>query len=243
MKLVELALKHGTDKEGSHSYPQHYDQHFSALRDRHLNILEIGIGGYDDPHAGGAGLRMWKEYFCNSQIIGLDFYNKEPLREDRIDIFKGSQADPDILDQIVRKHGSLDIIIDDGSHQNAHVLASFKFLFPHLKDGGIYVIEDTQTAYWPALGGTSDHLHLPGTSVGFFKERVDGLNHRERIMPGYSPTYFDLNIRSLHFYHNMIFIYKGDNSEPSNHLVNNTVPRHLVGALISPILAATMTSL
>ena len=56
----------------------------------------------------------------------------------------------------------------------------------------------------------------------FFKSLVDGLNHKEFIIPGYKPTYYDQHIISIHFYHNLIFIYKGLNDEPSNLVVNNT---------------------
>lgn len=58
--------------------------------------------------------------------------------------------------------------------------------------------------------------------MGYFKSLIDGLNHRELIKPGYVATYFDLNIESIHFYHNLIFIHKGDNSEDSNVVENNT---------------------
>jgi hypothetical protein len=231
-QLAELARKHGTDKEGGHSYAKIYERHFAALREKQIALLEIGVGGYDNPNAGASGLRMWKEYFPNAQIIGLDYYDKAPLKEDRIDIFQGSQDDPVVLNHIVQKYGELDIVIDDGSHQNSHVIASFKMLFPKLKADGIYVIEDMQTAYWPALGGSSENLQLTTTSVGFFKERIDGLNHREVIRPGYEPNYFDLKIESLHFYHNMVFVYKGNNTEPSNHLIDNQVPATLRASLI-----------
>ena len=43
--LSQLALLFGTDKQGSHYYTQHYQQHFEALRRKPLNILEVGVGG------------------------------------------------------------------------------------------------------------------------------------------------------------------------------------------------------
>ena len=42
--------------------------------------------------------RMWKRYFLNGQIFGLDIYDKSPQEENRIKIFKGSQVDFDFLD-------------------------------------------------------------------------------------------------------------------------------------------------
>ena len=117
--------------------------------------------------------------------------------------------------------GSVDIIIDDGSHQNEHVIKSFMSLFPLLSHNGIYAIEDVQTSYWPDFGGTSDDLSSKNTIMGFFKDLTDSLNYEEFIKPDYAPTYFDKHIVSIHFYHNLIIITKGINDEMSNMLINN----------------------
>ncbi len=109
-----------------------------------------------------------------------------------------------------------DIIVDDGSHINKHVITTFNILFPLLNHGGLYVIEDTQTLYWPALGGSSECPDAPDTTMGFFKGLIHGLNHAEFIADSYCPTYLDRNIVSIQFYHNLIFVEKNDNSEPSN---------------------------
>lgn len=116
--------------------------------------------------------------------------------------------------------GNPEIIIDDGSHINEHVIETFKFLFPLLKVGGIYVVEDTQTSYWADYGGDSNNLNNSATMLNFFKGFVDSLNHKERMVPNYSPSYFDEYIVSIHFYHNMIFIFKGNNDESSNVIEN-----------------------
>jgi hypothetical protein len=218
--LSKLALVYGSDKQGSHCYTQHYQCHFEALRREELNILEIGIGGYKDPKAGGASLRMWKAYFPKSRVLGIDIYDKTYHDEERIKTFQGSQTDPDFLKRVVEEIGPVDIIIDDGSHYNDHVITSFKILFPLLAPKGIYVVEDTQTSYWSSLagvewGGSSD-LTAPYTSMTFFKSLIDGMNYEEFTLDGYTPSYFDKHIIAMHFYHNLIFIYKGLNNEGSN---------------------------
>ena len=58
--------------------------------------------------------------------------------------------------------------------------------------------------------------------MSYFRALADGLNHAEFLLPDYKPTYNDLNIRSLHFYHNMVLIHKGANTLPSN-LVRNGI--------------------
>jgi len=107
-------------------------------------------------------------------------------------------------------------MIDDGSHLNEHVITSFRTLFPLLAEDGIYVIEDTQTSYWPKFGGDSYNLNNANTIMNFLKTLTDGLNYEEIARKDYPPSYFDQNIVSLHFYHNLVFIYKGRNEEGSN---------------------------
>ncbi len=227
--LALLARKHGTDKEGVHWYARHYAQHLSPFRGRSINILEVGVGGYDDPNIGGASLRMWKEYFPAAEIFGVDFYDKSGLEEERIRIFQGDQEDKAFLDRVNAAAGGFDIIIDDGSHVPRHVLATFNHLFPLLRTGGIYAVEDLQTSYWPCLGGSSTDLNAPETSMGYFKSLLDGLNHVEFHRPGYQPTYFDKTIVAMHFYHNLVFIEKGENDELSNVVNNFRLPKEFGG--------------
>ena len=222
--LLKLASIYGTDKWGAHRYAAHYARHFQHLRRRKITVLEIGIGGYEDPRGGGGSLRMWRRYFPHAQIVGLDYFDKSPHAEKRIRIYRGDQSDEKLLQQIVAEAGRPDIIIDDGSHLNRHVIKSFQVLFPLLANEGIYVAEDTQTAYWPGEGGSSDNFLTAPTSMCLFKNLVDGLNHEEFIKPGYVPSYYDQHIIALHFYHNLVFVQKGQNREGSNMIRNNTLP-------------------
>ena len=220
--LAYLAALFGTDKQGRHWYAPHYQHHFAPRRGEPLTLLELGVGGYDDPRAGGESLRMWKAFFPRARIYGLDVFDKKAVEEPRIRVFQGSQDDPAFLARVVAETGPLDIVIDDASHVNAAVLASFDVLFPHVREGGIYAIEDLQTSYWPKFGGSLDPL--AATSMNALKRLADGLNHAERIEPGYQPTFLDRNVRSVHFYHNLAFVYRGTNDEPSNLIVANQAP-------------------
>jgi hypothetical protein len=232
--LSALATRHGSDKWGGHSgfgdrrYTEHYETHFAKFRDEEFNLLEIGIGGYDNPMEGGSSLKMWRDYFTQATIYGLDYYDKSQLAGERIKIFQGSQNDSEILQSMNKQSDGFTIIIDDGSHRSSDIIATFEILFPLLEMGGIYAVEDTQTSYWPILGGTSENLDSVKTTMGYFKALADGLNHVELVKPHYKPTYFDTHIASLHFYHNMIFIYKGDNTEKSNILKDNQLPPELM---------------
>lgn len=212
--LNKLAEIYRTDKWGTHFYTQHYNTHFQSRRFKKLNILEIGVGGYDDPLKGGNSLRMWKRYFPNSNIYSLDIEDKSFHQERRIKIFKGSQIDFEFLDKVVSEIGEIDIIIDDGSHINEHVINTFEYLYPKLKLGGIYAIEDTQTSYFESYGGDYKNISNQHTMMNFFKNMIDSLNSKE--ISGRELNFYDKHITQMHFYHNLIFIYKNLNDEPSN---------------------------
>ena len=146
--LGELFLKyeakkhkeyHG-DKGSTHSYLEVYELLFERYRDRPINLLEVGV-------AAGLSLRMWKDYFnANSLIAGCD-PNDKWMSEDLKELFsiaiKFSHAPTTrtTLSTIADQKG-YDIIIDDGNHDPAVQCATFWNLFPLLRSGGTYVIED-----------------------------------------------------------------------------------------------------
>lgn len=211
--LTGLASAFKTDKWGSHWYTQHYERYFKPIKGKRLNVLEIGIGGYDGLVEGGQSLRMWKAYFRKSQIVGIDIADMTRLQEDRIDIRQCDQTDSDALTRLSNEYGGFDIIIDDGSHLNRDVIKTFQTLFPRMRQNGVYVVEDTQTSYWPTYGGGAGE---PYTSMEFFKSLSDGLNHAEYPIQGYEPSYLDKNILEIAFFHNLVFIVKGNNDETTN---------------------------
>jgi len=211
--LTQLAKHFGTDKWGRHRYTPHYERHLSQLKHEHFTLLEIGIGGYSRAGAGGASLRMWKSYFPEAEIVGLDIEDKSFVDEDRISTVQGSQVDAELLQSIAARAGdNLRVVIDDGSHQNEHILETFRILFPLLADGGTYVIEDTQTSYWKKYGGSTDPFD-PHTSMNMVKALLDDLNYEEHTPPEHEPSYTELHVVGVHAYHNLVFIDKGLNNE------------------------------
>jgi hypothetical protein len=210
--LKMLATIYMTDKWNYHWYAQHYEDILKKDRRKRLNLLEIGIGGYDDPRMGGNSLRMWRDFLPNGRVFGVDLFDKSPHDARRIKTFRGSQVDPAFLDDVVREMGRIDVVIDDGSHMNEHILFTFRHLFPLLADDGIYIVEDAQTSYWSEFGGNELDRNDLSTAMGYFKSLVDGLDWEE-LRGNYRPTYFDQNIKSIAFYHNLVVIKKGANRE------------------------------
>jgi hypothetical protein len=207
--MPELAMLHGTDKWGMHRYADHYDRHLHHLRDQQFSLFEIGIGGADKA---GASLRMWRDFFPHAQVIGLDINDRLSVRADRIHPYIGSQVDPAVLDRIFADFGDIRVIVDDGSHRPEHIRETFALLFPRLPAGAIYIIEDTQTSYWPSWGGSKD-LDADDTTMALAKSLIDGLNWEEWAPAGYEPSYTDLNVRAVHCYHNLVIVEKGENHE------------------------------
>lgn len=216
--LLDIALHHGTDKAASHSYVEFYEDLLCHRRGDVRAVLEIGIGGFREkrnPSVGGESLRTWRDYFPRATVVGLDILDKSGVAGDRIVVYRGSQVDHELLRRIGERHGPFDLIVDDGSHIPAHVVATFERLFPFLSVGGVYVIEDLQTSYWPMWGGRF-RPRAAGTSMGFLKRRVDGLNWAEFKIPRYHASVLDLEIVEIRFRHNIAAVVKGDNTAPSN---------------------------
>ena len=215
MSLTEIAQETGTDKWGVHFYTPHYERHLEHLRDEEFTLLEIGIGGYSRTRQGGASLRMWKHFFPRATVVGLDIEDKSFVEEERIHAVLGSQTDEEVLRRAIADHGVPQVVIDDGSHVPADIIATFGILFPLLPDGAVYAIEDTQTSYWPEWGGQADPA-AGGTSLALVKSLLDGLNHEEFVLDDYEPTYADLHVVAVHAFHNLVLIQKGSNTEGTN---------------------------
>jgi len=137
-----------------HNYINSYNILFDNLNKPDVkNILEIGLGfvlsnsstafSQDKKYRPGNSLRMWRDYFNNSNVFGIDINPELMFNEDRIQTFVADQSnETDLQNVINRINCELDIIIDDGSHYGEHQVYSFMFLNKFLKPNGIYIIED-----------------------------------------------------------------------------------------------------
>jgi len=201
MNLVEIGKKYPSSKNIS-GFIQLYDKYFSNFKDKKINILEIGI---ED----GDSLRIWREYFTKAQICGIDI-KKKNFKINNTEILIGDQSNKKFLQSLIGKYDNFDIIIDDGSHQSKHIIASFKYLFPYLNDGGFYVIEDLQTSYFPRFGGSRINLNKKSTSMNFIKSLFVSINYEKNDRPFFSKNKFDGKVKSIYLHQNIAFILKGE---------------------------------
>jgi hypothetical protein len=201
-----LAALYGTDKYGEHDYTPVYQELMRPWRGRPVRLLEIGVGGYSGL-LGGESLRMWESYFRRGRIYGIDVYDKTALSGGRVQVFQCSQVDAPKLSALAQELGPFEFIIDDGSHLNAHQIETFRILWPHLRDGGSYIVEDTQTSYWPSYGGGAPSTPAYARScMHWFKNLVDSVNLPEFLEA--APPGFDPAIGSMAFHHNLIVVRK-----------------------------------
>lgn len=150
MTIQQLCVKYGTDKtpEIGHSYAPIYDKILGELNPRH--ILEIGIGykglmeRYVSQYQAGASLRVWRDYFPEAQIYGIDNHSEAMLNERRITTLIGDSTDEKWVGAL--KLPKFDFIIDDGSHEHRDQLKTAMLFMSKLKVGGLYFIEDVA---WP----------------------------------------------------------------------------------------------
>jgi 8-demethyl-8-alpha-L-rhamnosyltetracenomycin-C 2'-O-methyltransferase len=195
----------GSDKEheDGHHYGGTYQRVFRPWKYRRLRLLEIGV-------AGGCSLIAWRCYFPFARIVGCDIVDRE-RSGGGLHIHIADQSSAADLARINSEEGPFDIVIDDGSHINRHQIFSFEQLFPLLAPGGIYVIEDTQTSYWPDFGGASVDQQSRDTAMGYFTELARYLNYPE--LRGGEMGDHDMlarakSVSSIYFEHNLMILRK-----------------------------------
>lgn len=108
-------------------------------------ILEIGVKG-------GGSTAFWKQLFPSATVVGLDIDLRTRLGGDGVIYVQGDQSDVVQLAALAAQYGPFDLVIDDGSHMSDHQTASLRALLPHVRAGGIYVIEDIHENIKPEKG-------------------------------------------------------------------------------------------
>ena len=185
-KLGELYCVDKTPFFGGHTYTPEYhalltDTTICDARNDVKLVVEIGIGNIPlmkgltaEAYRPGASLRMWRDYFPNAQIVGCDILESVLFTENRITTFQTDQSDPTSLQTLLTNvqtiHQYADLIIDDGSHEVEHMIISFKELWPLVKPGGLYIIEDIRLPFIERI------VQLP-TDYGFKDASVQKVYH------------------------------------------------------------------
>ena len=148
--LEDIFVYYGTDKANfwkekksqGHGYTEYYEKNFIKIRNKNINILEIG--SYS-----GASAASFVKYFPNSNVYCLDInISNFKFSSKKINVFGMDVSNSKMISKFYNKIGIsskekfFDIIIDDGSHKLSDILFSINNFYKNLKKGGFYIIED-----------------------------------------------------------------------------------------------------
>jgi 23S rRNA U2552 (ribose-2'-O)-methylase RlmE/FtsJ len=145
-----------------------YEKHFERFRGKNINFLEIGVGQ-------GGSQQMWRAYFGpEANIMCLDIRDLSHRIDPKVaKFYQGDQTDPDILNRIIAENGTLDIVLDDGSHFSKHIIPTFNILYPRMNPTGVYMVEDVSCVYKKRYNGG---LKQEGSFIEFTKDLIDNMN-------------------------------------------------------------------
>ena len=121
----------------AHGYSKFYEQIFFEIKNKKLNIIELGS------FYGNASAALYF-YFKNSMIFGADI-NPDMFRfiSTRVEcFFVNSNSLSSIENEIIKKKTKFDIVIEDASHMLKDQIISLFYLFPRLNKGGYFIIEE-----------------------------------------------------------------------------------------------------
>lgn len=142
----------GTDKQSNHNYGDAYESLFCkpemyeveglplpGLRARSTResvklMMEVGV-------ADGSCLLAWREVFPNATIVGMDIHPSEKAHGERIEFHIGDQRSLKDCRQAVGDR-FFDLIVEDATHQLGDSLQTLFYLWPFVRPGGLYVIEE-----------------------------------------------------------------------------------------------------
>lgn len=155
INLDSIALRWDTDKSSKwHDYCVQYEFLFSRIRRTATCIFEIGVWT-------GASILMWRDWFAKAKIVGIDLYLQDAgrcLGDPRIAVEQINATDIEKVSDFSRRHGPFDVVVDDGSHIPDEQISTFMTIWPYVKPGGFYAIEDIGLGYYPSYHPDNPHL-------------------------------------------------------------------------------------
>ena len=129
--------KRKKEKIQAHGYGNFYEKHFKKIKERNLNILEIGS------FYGNASASLFF-YFKNSFLYAADIFpDLFRYKSKRINnFFVDSSEELSIKKNIINTTIMFDIIIEDASHSLKDQIISLFLLFKKIKSGGLFIVEE-----------------------------------------------------------------------------------------------------
>ena len=153
-------------------------------------------------------MQMWKSYFGEgAKIYGIDI-DKEVLNLplDGVNVRIGDQSSAEFWIDFLKDIEPIDCFIDDGGHAMTQQILTLKMVWPKVKDGGVYICEDTHTSYWKEFGGGSES---PNNFMSLSKNLIDVINAQHNGLKfALDQVSFD-DLGSIHFFNSQVVLIKG----------------------------------
>ena len=214
-KDLSFLFKYFDSYKLQEGYTDFYHENLKGLKDKKLDILEIGV-------ARGDGIASFYFYFPYSNLIGVDNnpfktrYKSKRIRNIYVDI-SSKQILKNLTNHLNQK---FDLIIEDCSHKLIDQILCFSENFKNLKKGGIYIVEDLN---FPEI----HKMYNPTNEAVDLKTILKKINLGEEIFTKFMKEneieYIQNNIENIKFYKGhdnseIVFIKKkvhGTEKEPS----------------------------
>lgn len=205
MSLDKIGLAHGTDKASDgHDYLRTYE----PLIPDDVPVKLLEIGWYE-----GASMRTWREYLHpESIVVGVDI-NKPAVPVDRAHFRQVDATSRDMV-RVAAEFGEFDVVVDDGSHRSPDVIATFRMMWPHVRPGGLYIVEDLHVSYhpdwlgWDPTDPTHRRTHGPQPSMEFLKGIADDVHFGHAGAGPTARTLMGDRVASIAFHPGMAIIRK-----------------------------------
>jgi len=129
--------KKNKEKIGAHGYAKIYETVFNGLKEKKINILELGS------FYGNAAAALFF-YFDKANIFSADI-NPDMFKytSSRIaNFYTDSSSRNSLKNDLISKKNNFDIIIEDASHMLKDQILSLFMLFPLVNPGGYFIVEE-----------------------------------------------------------------------------------------------------
>lgn len=160
----------GTDKQGpNHNYGDAYESLFYGSKivdvqvtDRRVEpmydrtttrgdvklMMEVGV-------ADGSSLLAWCEVFPNARCVALDIHDAERISSGQYNNTEFHMGDQRSRADCERAAGGrlFDVIVEDATHKLENTLLTMFWLWPYVRPGGLYIVEEWENINNPVDRG------------------------------------------------------------------------------------------
>jgi hypothetical protein len=165
-----------SDKASAHDYHKIYAHVLDGKTVN--NFLEVGLFLNELQHT---DLNAWASVFPSANIYGGDKKESQLFNSGNISTHFVDQEVAASFDDLKAEFDfEFDVVLDDASHVYANTVATFEALFPAVKTGGMYLIEDIQDAgegandWQQTLVQLEAYMTAEGHTYEVFQSRTPG---------------------------------------------------------------------